>query len=29
MTARIAVGDYANLTDYVLSYNSNGFALLI
>ena len=29
MTAKISVGDFADLTDYVLSYNSNGFALLV
>ena len=25
MTAKISMGDFADLTDYVLSYNSNGF----
>ncbi len=29
MTAKISMGDFADLTDYVLSYNSNGFASLI
>ena len=29
MTAKISVGDFANTTDYVLNYNSNGFALLL
>jgi len=29
MTAKISIGDFADLTDYVLSYNSNGFASLI
>ena len=27
MTAKVSVGDFANMTDYVLSYNSNGFNL--
>jgi len=29
MTAKVSVGDFANFTDYVLGYNSNGFGLLI
>jgi hypothetical protein len=29
MTAKISVGDFANFTDYVLNYNSNGFTLLL
>ncbi len=29
MTAKISMGDFADLTDYVLSYNSNGFTNFI
>ncbi len=29
MTVKISMGDFADLTDYVLSYNSNGFASFI
>ena len=29
MTAKISLGDFADLTDYALSYNSNGFSSLI
>ena len=29
MTAKVSIGDFADLTDYVLPYNSNGFAGLV
>ena len=28
MTAKVSMGDFADLTDYVLAYNSNGFSSL-
>jgi hypothetical protein len=29
MTAKVSAGDFADLTDYTLAYNSNGFSSLI